>query len=457
MNTKISQYIIDHEDWLMAGILNYSNKRGYSKYTSTLKEAWRLSISGLSQSLVEAIGTSDGDLELSPDEDYSRDPAARFGIYEAQLHRERGVDLGMFLGLMKYYNQVYVDLIKKSDFDTLTKIHYETVINRFFDRVEIGFCTTWVSSDKDVTLREMETRNRQMTNEKNKYLTIFESLSMPVFIVDSHRKIEAMNHAAAKVYKINTVPGENYYDNTSEKLDFAEIFPWLKNTYDDFIKSNETKVYYEKCINDPPQYFYISYSQFLDISMKFQETIIVIEDITKRKEMEKELKKLARTDPLTGAKNRRSFLYLFEQEVLRFKRYGHPFGLLMLDIDHFKVINDTFGHDMGDKVLTTLVAESRGVLRDSDIFGRWGGEEFIAFLSETNVHEGSMIAERLRSKLSKIEISSKNGKLITITVSIGLRIVTPEEKDVSVDDLIREADDALYIAKKEGRNRVIML
>lgn len=457
MTTKLVDYIIDHEDWLMERILGYAIKRGYSQYTSTLKEAWRLSISGLSQSLVEAIQSRAEGLELCPVEDYTKDPAARFGIDEAQRHRERGVSLAMFLGLMKYYQQVYVELIKESDFDNSAKSRYENLTNRFFDRVEIGFCTTWASSSDDIIVKELQDRNRQMTNEKNKYLTIFESLSRPVFIVDSLGQIEGMNHAAANILKIDTVPGENYYGIDYPKIEFVDLFPWLKDTYRDFLDRNEITVYYEKSINDPLQYFYISCSRSLDISGKFQGTIFVIEDITKRKEMEKELKNLASTDPLTGAKNRRSFLHLFEQEVLRFKRYGHSFGLIMLDIDHFKKINDTFGHDIGDKVLKNLAAESLGVLRDSDIFGRWGGEEFIAFLPETNIHESSMIAERLRSKLSRIEVSDRKGRLVTITVSIGLRVVTSGETDVLVDEVIREADDALYMAKKEGRNRVVLL
>jgi diguanylate cyclase (GGDEF)-like protein len=94
------------------------------------------------------------------------------------------------------------------------------------------------------------------------------------------------------------------------------------------------------------------------------------------------------------------------------------------------------------------VVESLSVLRDSDVLARWGGEEFIVLLPESNVHEASTVAERLRSKLSKIEISSKDGTLIKYTVSIGLRIVTQEETDVHVNDIIREADESLYMAKK---------
>ena len=231
----------------------------------------------------------------------------------------------------------------------------------------------------------------------------------------------------------------------------------MKDVYKDFLQKSENKVFYEKAISDPTQYYHISCARSLDVSDKFQGSIIVIEDITNRKTLEKELEKLATTDPLTGAKNRRFFLQLFEQEISRFQRYQKPFGLLILDIDHFKIINDTYGHDTGDKVIKNLVVESMSVLRDSDIFARWGGEEFIILLPESNVHEASTVAERLRSKLSKVEITSKDETLITYTVSIGLRVVNQEETDVHVNEIIREADESLYTAKKRGRNRVVML
>jgi diguanylate cyclase (GGDEF)-like protein len=213
----------------------------------------------------------------------------------------------------------------------------------------------------------------------------------------------------------------------------------------------------KKTLNDPIRCYYISCSKSLDISNKFQGTIVVIEDITSRKEMEKELKKLATTDPLTGAKNRRSFMQLFQQEITRFQRYRKPFALLILDIDHFKVINDTYGHAVGDNVLKKLVIESEVIVRESDVFARWGGEEFIILLPESDVHQASTVAERLRNQLSKTEMSSKDGTLIRYTVSIGMRVVEKDETDITTKDIIREADEALYMAKKNGRNRVVML
>lgn len=454
LNT-FSKYITDHEDWLMGRILGYAQQRNYTKYTSTLKEAWRLSISGLSESLVNLIETRGEDIELGPEEDYRSDPATQFGITEANRHRERGVSLDMFLGLMKYYHQSYQDLVKESNFNTSEKDHCNNLINRFFDRVEIAFCTTWASSEQGQVVGEMQDRNRQMTNEKNKYLTIFESLSVPVFIVDPAGKIENMNLAASNIFNTNSVPGSKYYTESKEELIFSEEFPWLAESYDDFVRSKEQKNISEKALDIKEQYFHVSFSRSLDVSGKFSGTIIIIEDITKRKKMEKALEKLATTDPLTGAKNRRSFRQFFEQELARNQRYGHKLALLMLDIDHFKNINDKHGHDTGDKVLKVLVAEAHGILRGADIFGRWGGEEFIVLLPESDIHQASTVAERLRGNLSKIEVNTDSGALVRFTVSIGMTIA--ENKDELLDDIVKKADKALFQAKAQGRNRVIVL
>jgi diguanylate cyclase (GGDEF)-like protein len=179
------------------------------------------------------------------------------------------------------------------------------------------------------------------------------------------------------------------------------------------------------------------------------------DEIAVRKIVENELERLAETDHLTGAKNRRAFLKLFEQELDRSRRYDRDFALLMMDIDHFKKINDTYGHDTGDSIIKLLVAKSLSILRGSDIFGRWGGEEFIILLPETSPHHASAAAERLRCGLAESELVTTDGALIKFTISIGLTIV--EDKNVLIEDIINKADKALYMAKNQGRNRVIQL
>jgi len=179
----------------------------------------------------------------------------------------------------------------------------------------------------------------------------------------------------------------------------------------------------------------------------------VAEDITKRKQLEQELIKLATVDPLTGTNNRYSFLEKAQAELTRALRYGKPFTLLMLDIDDFKQVNDNFGHHMGDEVLKRMVRKSMATLRKTDIFGRLGGEEFGVVLIETDAQKGLVIAERLRSNLAKLKIKAGK-KVIHFTVSIGL--ATLKESDRTIEKIMRRADKALYEAKSKGRNRVIV-
>jgi two-component system cell cycle response regulator len=176
-------------------------------------------------------------------------------------------------------------------------------------------------------------------------------------------------------------------------------------------------------------------------------------DITDRKRMEEELRMLATTDPLTGANNRRKFLETSERELARCVRYSHPLCLLMLDADHFKSVNDNHGHDVGDKVLKLLSDVCVRELRDVDVFGRFGGEEFVAALPETSMKTALEVAERLRESVAAIEVPISDGAPLKFTVSIGATERNKDDK--SVHDLLNRADGALYQAKESGRNKVV--
>ncbi|HAD80987.1 MAG: hypothetical protein A2509_02655 [Candidatus Edwardsbacteria bacterium RIFOXYD12_FULL_50_11] len=169
-------------------------------------------------------------------------------------------------------------------------------------------------------------------------------------------------------------------------------------------------------------------------------------------EKSKELERQAQTDHLTGISNRRHFFELAGRELSRGKRSSRPMAFLMLDIDKFKKVNDTHGHDIGDQVLKALCKTCLGMIRNIDIFARMGGEEFAIVLPETNKIQAQTIAERIREKLSETSVTLPGGDAVFFTVSIGISATA--SKEATVDGLLKSADVALYKAKRYGRNRV---
>ena len=165
-----------------------------------------------------------------------------------------------------------------------------------------------------------------------------------------------------------------------------------------------------------------------------------------------EMERQAATDPLTAAWNRRHFSEVAAHELARSKRTFEPLALLMLDIDHFKRINDTYGHDAGDRVLQAFAATCIGMLREIDIFARIGGEEFVALLPEITLDRAEIVAERLRHAISVIRVHQPRGDPIAFTVSIGVTCLETQSEDLLA--LLDDADKALYEAKRSGRNRV---
>ncbi|RYE10399.1 MAG: sensor domain-containing diguanylate cyclase [Hyphomicrobiales bacterium] len=166
-----------------------------------------------------------------------------------------------------------------------------------------------------------------------------------------------------------------------------------------------------------------------------------------------ELQQIARQDSLTGALTRRGFFAEVEKEFLRATRYDRPSSLIVLDVDHFKSINDRYGHAAGDAVLVSIANASMSTMRRSDIFGRIGGEEFALLLPETAAHEAAEAAERIR-QLVETTIVQVGGTEVRATVSLGIAPVPPAAEGVST--WFNEADIALYEAKRFGRNRVVV-
>ena len=166
----------------------------------------------------------------------------------------------------------------------------------------------------------------------------------------------------------------------------------------------------------------------------------------------KEIQWLAITDPLTGLYNRRGLFELAEREVERYRRFGRPFCVYMLDIDLFKQINDTYGHAAGDQVLVGLARRLQQRIRDVDIIGRYGGEEIVVVLPETQLSQALLAAERARNHIQGHPIATDKGD-IPVTVSIGVAEIDAQVSDLAA--LVDRADSAMYAAKQAGRNRVL--
>lgn len=179
--------------------------------------------------------------------------------------------------------------------------------------------------------------------------------------------------------------------------------------------------------------------------------VAIERDVTEQKGVEEKLEVLSRTDPLTGLINRRTFDEILDNELPHFHRSGEVFSLLMLDIDHFKKINDDFGHLVGDTAIQTISLACESNLRMYDRMARVGGEEFCVLLPATNKESALVIAEKIREIVSNTPIKTCNGDILA-TMSIGISEV--ENSDTDHTKIIKRADDNLYKAKKTGRNKV---
>lgn len=265
------------EDWLLERVVEYAKQFGYTEYTSTLKEAWRASICGLTTPLCNAIKIYPEPPEIHAGSNFFKDPVSAYGIEQARLHRARGVTLDLFLGLTKYYRQAYCDLVDEYGYQIEDPRMARLYVDRFFDLVELGFCSEWRNTDELTKLGEVQLENRQITNEKNKYLTIFESLNDPVVLLGPDHEIQNMNLAAQNLLVGINEPGHIYYSQNGTlplEQQIKDVLLQAKSV-STFETSLETK--------EGRRHFDVRVQKMLDISEKFSGTVLIFNDITAHK------------------------------------------------------------------------------------------------------------------------------------------------------------------------------
>ena len=273
----------NNENWLINKILGYAETTGFTKYTSTLPEAWRLSISGLTDSLTSQYKTCNGAISaFHPEDKYESTHLTEFGITEAKKHRKRGIPLGMFLGLMKYYRMSYLDLIEQFTANSEKKM-YLNFTNNCFDKIEITYCVEWSGLDRESLIEELQQSNRSITNEKNKFLTIFESVQLPLIFLDDSLNISDLNHAAIETFTDLKEAGSTYYNKNSQDHK-------LQNLKEQIIKVLEknTGSAFETTLNtnNGELLFKVKVKKMQDVSKKYSGLVLILEDITASRQAE---------------------------------------------------------------------------------------------------------------------------------------------------------------------------
>ncbi len=314
------------EKWLVERVLSYALKQGYAQYSSTLDAAWRSSIEGLTNAVIRQYETGGNILpEFHPDDSYDDDPVTCFGVTEARRHRKRGISLSMFLGLYKYYRYSYEDYVQQLTVPCFQKHIYRSFIERVFDRIEIAFCSQWSTLKKDKAIAELQESNRLMTNEKNKYLTLFESLNLPTFLIGENGYLENLNVPASTLLGEKNIAGHLYYSLEKHagllQNPLYKWIPWLEESIGRLLTGTESsfQVYLEEPKEIGGRSFHVLLSRMSDISKKFKGGIVVVEDITEQKLLERlkeDVDKIMRHDlkiPLSGIIGIINFLLDSEQ------------------------------------------------------------------------------------------------------------------------------------------------
>ncbi len=330
------------------------------------------------------------------------------------------------------------------------EVPVEVLMTRISHRGKILLHSSW----NDISKRKEA--EKALKDREIRYRTLFESSSDAVMLLREDIGYISANQAVLRMFELDSedqfiglFPGDLSPDRQPNGENSAAEARWMMDLA--MRKGGHEFEWVHKRAGGEEFYAAVRLTPMVIDGQRILQASV--RDISESKRVERQLRELATTDSLTGANNRRKFMDLSSQELARSKRYGSPLSILLLDIDRFKAVNDTFGHDAGDEVLRALVKTCLSNLRETDIFGRLGGEEFGVLLIETDPETALATAERLRRALADNEVPTRSG-MINCTVSVGQASLGQDETNITIAELLKRADMALYEAKRAGRNCV---
>ncbi|RJX32089.1 MAG: diguanylate cyclase [Oxalobacter sp.] len=270
---------------------------------------------------------------------------------------------------------------------------------------------------------------------------IYRSQDDAVFVIDKANRVLDLNIAARNLLV------------WAERDNIGGTLPQMLPQVAELLEGCADECRGEVLLNS--RYYDVRISPLHTLDKRVHGRLLVWRDVTDRKWLETELRRLAVTDELTGLYNRRHFFARGEEDVEHAMRYGRPLSLIMVDVDHFKEVNDRYGHEAGDRALVLLAGILSNKLRNVDCVGRIGGEEFALLMPETTAEAACEVATRLINEVAEAEMELPDGQRIGLTISVG--VVTLQEEETSMNMFLRRADIALYKAKKKGRNRIVQM
>ncbi len=309
---------------------------------------------------------------------------------------------------------------------------------------------------RDITWRK---RSEERLRKSERFLNmIFNSIRDPFCIIDSEFRVIRANEAYAKLKKkrVDDLIGRKCHEVLEENVTVCEGCVVNKSLTSSDPCAKEKSI---GTADGAMAWVEIYTYPILEEDGSVSHIIEYTRDITERKRAEEEkrllietLEHLSRTDGLTGLMNRRALTDILRSEVDRARRYSSPLSLILCDIDSFKEINDTYGHDVGDKALQTVAATLKTLLRKTDAAGRYGGDEFMLILPHTARKGAENLSDKLLAVMRDTDFNLPDGKPLRLSMSIG--IAEPLEGEEGIDSLIKRADEAMYALKLGSRNRV---